>query len=486
MRAVFLSLSAFLSLSVCKCFIAPSLQKPQGKRTRPVPSRQINRLSSVSSELTALSAEKDETPLPPGDVSFLSSLKFLFQFLLIPFWKLLARKRSKYGPLLMLRAGPTRQVWIGNWDLLEKVYGLKECAARSELEGRPFGDFLFRVENPEEAARIREKQFGWLQKNLVGGKNHQKMIEEGMKPLYSRIPTETATEWPHEDVSDNIYRILIGCLWGNLYSLTEVELKELRQLLNEFLAIRFKMDRKKKQRDEVSAGIRRVIQKGLTNAGHTSEETEQILLPLTVATSVGGADVLPTLFQWIMLVCACVPERQERLRNLSKPEDIVSEIYKIIRRCPYSVALGPPRRCLEDVEIDLDSLNIPEGERKASGTVKIPKGAMLFAMHPTVVDGAGCKYGEVAEDDYGRVAFGSGLRSCVGKSVVDTLLPLMVKEFLQHYSVSLSVGRDWEKANEWRRWFDERDPGKVKTKQRGMLLAPYKTPELVFSSRGRP
>mmetsp|Transcript_40927 Transcript_40927/g.128214 ORF Transcript_40927/g.128214 Transcript_40927/m.128214 type:complete len:154 (+) Transcript_40927:359-820(+) len=85
-------------------------------------------------------------------------------------------------------------------------------------------------------------------------------------------------------------------------------------------------------------------------------------------------------------------------------------VAQVMRQCPYSPALGPPRKVLYDVDVEDHHYTLPEG-------------ALLFVMHPGLERGSALPPplrirgdGGAADEEEQAVAlrmFGAGPRSCI-------------------------------------------------------------------------
>uniref|UniRef100_A0A0G4GFX2 Cytochrome P450 n=1 Tax=Chromera velia CCMP2878 TaxID=1169474 RepID=A0A0G4GFX2_9ALVE len=510
MKVFLFVLNAFLvrlSVSDLVGFLHPCLQSSRGvcgPRSRAESHASVLNVQQTVGVPSSKPEEKERAKqLPPGPTDLFGQISFLFKYALLPVRQVFAECRRNYGPVFCVKAGPTTQVWIGNFKVLEKIYALPECSGRLELEGRPFGDFLFRLEDPTEAQKVREEQAAWIKRNIVG-KDNSAAVSEGMESFYSHVMNISkegvqAVDFPFDEVSNSIYRVLIGTLWGS-YSLSDEELARLRDALHEFL--QFRLAPNEKKRTALAQDIRSIILKGLqrlsaSNSESDNEDLTRIVLPLTVATITGGVDVLPTFFEWLVLYLASDPEKQSLLRQLDpvSPEGhalYLKEIYRCLRVCPYSIGMGPPRRTIADVTITLDPQDFDspaEAEVEERQSFTIPKGALLFALHPTVTDEAGRAAG-ASEEEYGRQAFGTGLRSCIGRPIAEGLLPLLVHDLLRKFEVNL-IAADPDSDSQsssaalgsgslLKQWVQSRVPSLVRTKDRGMLFAPDKVPKMVF------
>ena len=200
--------------------------------------------------------------------------------------------------------------------------------------------------------------------------------------------------------------------------------------------------------------IREIVLASLQRSGRTDAAAA---LPLVVAASVGGAEIFPTLLHWICLYFARNPERQRAAAELADRRDnagLMKEIYVALRLTAYSVALGPPRKVLADAEYD---------------GMRIPEGALLFAMHPAIADVALGRAiaplppGE--EEEFRSYAFGVGRRGCLGQGLTEALMPAAVATLLRSYRLA-GQGAD-----------------AVQGELRGQLIRPMGNPTIIWQPR---
>lgn len=119
--------------------------------------------------------------------------------------------------------------------------------------------------------------------------------------------------------------------------------------------------------------VRELLLVALARSGRDATQSEE-LLPLLVSACVGGGEIFPLLMQWTIRRLALEPELQAEIRAQLQPESsrpygssLPRTLAAVMRQCPYSLAIGPPRKALRDFEY--------------RGMV-IPEGSLVFAMHP--------------------------------------------------------------------------------------------------------
>lgn len=388
----------------------------------------------------------------------LGSLSVLWGLLRrVPLPELLRRLRVRYGPLFLIRTGPVSQVWVGDPDVLRRVYELPECSGRPVSFKDPFGDFLFLVREPGPAEVIRERQTAWLDANLradaIGAST-----EEAMSRLWPLLDGPEPRAWPGTAVRTAMYSAVTTALLGRECVVSDAELEMLMAATTEYSEMRAKgkfgkRGARKGQLPPGATDIRRIIGGALARAGRTDSE---LALPLVVAASVGGAEIFPTLLQWIALDLAQRPAEQEEAARAAASGDnaaLMRCIYAVLRRTAYSVALGPPRKILADAVVD---------------GVQLPAGALLFAMHPALVDSA-LGRAPPADEDFASYAFGVGPRACLGRKLAEALLPAALGALLHRYSIALA---------------DPAGSNTVRGELQGQLIRPVDAPALKWEVRG--
>ena len=104
-------------------------------------------------------------------------------------------------------------------------------------------------------------------------------------------------------------------------------------------------------------------------------DTSSDLLPLLVSATVGGAEIFPLILHWIVLRLSVNAETQKLLfnelpANESQPPSsalFTQTVSACCFDCPYSPAIGPPRKLLQEIDFD---------------GIKLPAESIVFAMHP--------------------------------------------------------------------------------------------------------
>lgn len=401
-------------------------------------------------------AEMVKLPEPPGPwaVPFLGAPRVLFALLTqVPLPELLKDLRAEYGKLFMFRAGPTCQVWVGDFQLLERIYNIPECSGRPVSFEDPFGNFLFLTREPEKAAPIREQQKAWLQANLRP-EAIQEAMADAMQCIWPLVEDGSQT-WPTTAVKRAMYSAVTSSFLGSEGLMSGAELEEFMQATKQYseMRVKGKFGQKAGEGQELPPGaakIRKIVGTALARAGR---EDADVALPLIVAASIGGAEIFPTLLHWIALSLAKDGKRQAVAVAAAAAGDnaaLMKELYAVLRRVAYSVALGPPRKILADAQID---------------GMLLPEGAMLFAMHPAISDDA---LGRSApeNEDFGAFAFGVGPRACLGRPLAEALLPAAVGELLRKFRIEVE------------------DPSvELKGELRGQLIHPLDPPPLRWIPR---
>ena len=72
--------------------------------------------------------------------------------------------------------------------------------------------------------------------------------------------------------------------------------------------------------------------------------------------------------------------------------------------------------------------------------MRIPEGALLFAMHPAIADRARGVTSEVTSieaEEFRGYAFGVGRRGCLGQGLTEALMPAAVGALLRNFTLKL-------------------------------------------------
>jgi len=408
----------------------------------------------------ARAAESSDARHPPGPalLPFLGSVSVLWALIRkVPLAKVLSKLRARYGPIFMLKFGPMRQVWIGDLKLLQNIYDREDCSGRPAPWKDPFGgNFLFLVREPARAAELRPLQKQWIEENVKEAAV-KLTVDAALKDiLWTALDKEGPLAWPALEVRRAMYFAVIRALLGDC-EVTEAELDDIMVATKEYSSGRRQRGRKRKSEAEPHPGaatIRRIVSTVLERAGRTDLDQA---LPLVVAASIGGAEILPGFIHWIMLYYAAHRAEQEDAAEAALAFDsalLLSKLYAVLRRVPYSVAIGPPRRVMSDAEI---------------GDMTLPSGAMLFAMHPAITDSAvGLQASTKAYDaDFSEFAFGVGTRTCLGRTIAEAVLPAVAGGLLRRYRVSFGKSSDTMPEGDLQ----------------GQLMVPVKPPALRWEPR---
>jgi len=425
------------------------------------------RLGSDNQELRAQPSSEAQEPPGPWALPFLGSATLLWGLLVgTPLQNMLAQFRKQHGPVFMLKTGPARQVWVGDVKALQQIYERLECSGRPVSFKDPFGEFLFLTREPEVAAPIKDRQRQWLEKNLKPDVV-QGAVEDALSLLWPALDAAAAeeptgpqaslgTEWPEKEVRSALYAAVTRAFLGEDGLLSEDEIGEFMEATREYSEMRAKSKSGGKGGDEKelppgAARIRKVLETALIRSGRGGEKEA---LPLIVAASIGGAEIFPTLLHWIVLALAQDCALQERAASAAVTgnlREVLRVVYCVLRRTAYSVALGPPRKILQEVVVD--------------GLV-LPEGALLFALHPAIVDEAlQHTPNDQDEVDFSEYAFGWGPRKCLGQPLAEALLPVVLASLLRRYHIA-GLGQ-----------------GKVSGVLKGQLIRPDNPPGIKWERR---
>jgi len=422
------------------------------------------RCGSVDTEAGQEQQASDAKDVPgPWALPFLGSVAFLWGLLTgTPLQEMLARFRAEHGPVFMLQTGPVRQVWVGDTQALHHIYERPECSGRPVSFKDPFGDFLFLTREPTQAEPIKKRQRQWLEDNMKPD-SLRAAVEDAMPQLWpvldavadpARTPSVLGAPWPDSEVRSALYAAVTRAFLGDQGLMSNEELEEFMEATREYSEMRVKSKGGGGGGEQLppgSARIRKVLEAALGRAGRSHE---QEALPLMVAASIGGSEIFPNLLHWIILTLAQDQSMQDQAARAAAAGDkqgLMHVMYCVLRRTAYSVALGPPRKILRDVVVD---------------GLRLPEGALLFALHPAVVDEA---LGRVPSEkdgvDFSDYAFGVGPRACLGQSLAEAVLPAVLGSLLRRYRVA-GLG-----------------PGKVQGVVKGQLIRPDNPPDIIWERR---
>eukprot|EP00439_Symbiodinium_sp_Y106_P045416 s280_g5.t1 len=257
--------------------------------------------------------------------------------------------------------------------------------------------------------------------------------------VWPELDAGSPKAFPDDAMRLAMYSALTKAILGASAELEEAELKRLMAATREYSEMRVKGKFGKSQDGSQlppgAADIRAVVEAAMARAGRKDD----IGLPLLVAASVGGAEIFPTLMHWILLY-------------LAHSEALLKEMYRALRSTAYSVALGPPRKVLADSSVD---------------GLEIPEGALLFALHPALVDRA-LEREPGPEEDFSQYAFGVGPRSCLGRPLAEAILPAVLGAILKRYEIAVPPEHKGE--------YKEALQGKMM----GQLIRPSSSPRLAW------
>jgi len=396
------------------------------------------------------------SPPGPPSVPMLGSLSFMWELLVqkVPFTEILRDLRAKYGPLFLIQTGPAKQVWVGDPDMLRRILGQLECCGRPATFEDPFGGFLFFTADPEKAMVSREQQRAWLAANLQEAAI-QPAVDDEVQRLWPSLDIAKPQPWPAEAIKTIFYAAITRALLGDDGLMSDQELTDWMAATKDFTEQSSRNVKGKKESQKRIDGAERIKEIVLGAMERAGRDDAHVALPVLVASTVGGTEHIPNLLHWTFLYFMREPARQEAaaqaaIRGDSK--ELLKEIYAALRRMPYSGAIGPPRKIVEDVEA-YDML--------------LPKGALVFAMHPAIVDEALGRE-PPDNDDFSSYVFGVGPRACMGKQISEALLPAVVGAILRRYRVEPADSA----------WYAKR-----LGEQRGQLNYPVNPPLLCWKRR---
>ena len=411
---------------------------------------------------SALSLLAPTRVLPgPTESPFIGSLDFLRELYLdgVPLPSIIRKYRSSFGDAFTIKTGPVRQVWICDEALVDEVYSMPEVSGRSQLpEGKaPFGsDFLFLVRDPDRAKPIRREQRQWLQAR-ASERQIASSVEEVADELFAAL--DNAVEagvtngaggalWPSDELGATILGALLNvfALEGSGNPEVLLSIQERSDLLAALSGYRKRSGAPKSPfstKLDYAEQVRGLLLTALRRSSRSEDEVQR-LLPLLVSACVGGGEIFPLLIQWAVRRLAVEPSLQA---ELVEPSSSVSSSYSrktarvvsaVLRQCPYSCAIGPPRKVLADVAM-------------ADGRV-LPAEAIVFAMHPGLARPSGEALPPLAEasesSELQQAAlrlFGVGPRACTAAETSLAVLCCTLEAILRRYEVRVPTGVSTER-----------------------------------------
>merc|ERR1719316_1758386 len=389
--------------------------------------RRIRAKLSVSAagaqQAGAWDSSQVRSPPGPPSVPMLGSLSVIWDLLVqkVPFTEILRDLRAKYGPLFLIQTGPAKQVWVGDPDMLRRILGQLECCGRPATFEDPFGGFLFFTADPEKAMVSREQQRAWLVANLQEAAI-QPAVDDEVQRLWPSLDIAKPQPWPAEAIKTIFYAAITRALLGDDGLMSDQELTDWMAATKDFTEQSSRNVKGKKESQKRIDGAERIKEIVLGAMERAGRDDAHVALPVLVASTVGGTEHIPNLLHWTFLYFMREPSRQEAAAQAAMRGDsaaLLREIYAALRRMPYSAAIGPPRKIVADVKA-YDML--------------LPKGALVFAMHPALVDEALGRE-PPDNDDFSSYVFGAGPRACLGKQISEALLPAVVGAILRRYRV---------------------------------------------------
>ena len=459
-------------------------------------------------------------PSPPL-IPKIGSLEFLYSSIsnrIIPFLK---RTENELGNIFLLKTGPIIQIWCSDVNKISDLYKKYECSGRSQIQDDSVfgGEFLFLVRDPDNAKTIKARQKSFLDKistmtsvsNAVDTVNISEIISMTIqrtrtKPgsyspsssfpsssifdYSSKITNRNGDEiiWPSEVISFASFNALIELYLGS-QPLTSEEISSLLAAVTGYRKRGLGIVMKMKEiifnligSQDKKLNYAETITSLLSEAVRRSGVKEEDVLSLLVSATVGGSEIFPLLFQWIVLRLAVDVQTQDKLyqelRTLQSSGKKVSSgslfsscISACALDCPVSAAIGPPRKVIKDFEY--------EG-------YAFQKENLIFAMHPglkksphiAIFEGEGKDF---FDGDYkwpvdlniegvkSWPMFGIGTRSCCASQQSMNFLCAMLASLIKDYK--------WDVAN-------KKDIKKMFLyKEDGSLLVPKENIKLRFTSR---
>ena len=383
----------------------------------------------------------------PLELPGLGAPDFLLRYSLQqqPLGPILVDYRHQFGEVFTIKTGPIRQVWVTDEKLVDEIYSLPECSGRSQLPAAetPFGEkFLFLMRNPEKAQAVRKSQQQWLAAN-AGARDVRTAVAAMEPELFAAIDAAMASgsaygaAWPAAEIGTAILGALLGVFVGEEVN-DCLSMAERGRLLSSLAGYRKRANAPPNPfatKLDYAQQVRSLLLDSLQRSGRSPEECEE-LLPLLVSACVGGGEIFPLLLQWATRRLSLDTQLQADIRselNLassSRPygSTLPRVLAAVMRQCPYSLAIGPPRKALTD--FTFRGLDVPEG-------------SLVFAMHP----GVG-RVGELpplrtsSTDEAGEEKalrmFGVGSRSCTAAQTSLAFMCSALGALISRYEISVS------------------------------------------------
>ena len=396
----------------------------------------------------------------PFELPGLGAPDFLFRYSMggEPLGSVLLDYREQFGDIFTIKTGPIRQVWVVGEAMVDEMYSLPACSGRSQLPAgkTPFGDeFLFLKRDPVAAQPIRKKQQRWLSEN-AGGKDVRAAVASMEPELFAAIEAAMAAGasggangavWPSGPVGACMLGALLGVFGGtNLDGC--LSLAERSELLSSLAGYRKRANAPPNPfatKLDYAQRVRELLLDALSRTGRSDAECEEVL-PLLVSACVGGGEIFPLLMQWTVRRLALDPAAQAEIRSelesSSKPygSSLPRMLAAVMRQCPYSLAIGPPRKALADFEYR---------------GMTVPESSLVFAMHPGVPrSGPLPSLSKAARDAHGESRalrmFGVGSRGCTAAETSLAFLCCALAAIFRRYEVTVTDAVDEEELLRYR------------------------------------
>ena len=422
-------------------------------------------IKSINTAVTMIAAKRHGSALPgPIELPGLGAPQFLLDNVILqnPLAPILIDYRCRYGDIFTIKTGPVRQVWVCDEAMVSEMMAMDECSGRSQLPdgNTPFGkNFLFLTRDPLRAKPIRQQQRQWLAAN-AGDKEVRAAVQSIELELFSAIDDAMAcgtckgAAWPAEQVSTALLGALLGVFAGEQIasSVSMGERSELLSCLSGYRTGRESQMRvgfgaaakrqtappnplatKPRTKLDYANQVRSMLLDVLGRSGRTAAACEEFL-PLLVSACAGGGELFPILLQWIVRRLALEPELQATIRQeLTKSGQpygatLPRVLSEALRQCPYSLAVGPPRKVL--ATFDFRGFQVPEG-------------SLVFTMHPGVGrNGPLPPLDKATADTKGKERamnmFGAGARSCTSAETSLGILSSALAALIGRYEITIA------------------------------------------------
>jgi len=285
---------------------------------------------------------------------------------------------------------------------------------------------------------VRRSQQQWLTTH-AGASAVQAAVVAMEDELYAAIDDASDGKWPTETIGAAILGALLAVFVGDRSTAdAALSAEERMQLLSALAGYRKRQNAPPNPfatKLDYAKQVRELLRDAIARTGCSPAEVEE-RLPLLVSACVGGGEIFPLLMHWTVRRLALEPQLQAEIRaELGKSSQpygsrLPRTLAAVLRQCPYSLAIGPPRKALENF-IFRDWL--------------VPADSLVFAMHPGVTRAgplpplSAAAKDTTAEKRVLRM-FGAGPRSCTAAETSLAFMCSALASVLKRYEIQAGAG----------------------------------------------